>query len=362
MTGKKRAALAARVGRIASVPLVCAGLAACQTDGGGNEAAKAEINNQTKFASADYGVEASPRVTTEKTVRPGGGRYQLGDAYKVAGRWYKPKKNKDYDKVGLASWYGPNFHGRLTANGEVYNEYALTAAHPTLPLPSYARVTNENNGDSVIVRINDRGPFASNRIIDLSAEAAGLLHMRQAGVAKVRVQFVGMAPLEGDDGSFLMASYRQGDGEPASDTGTSNTLLAMNTVPAQNAAGSEASLPGVVAAADLPVPTAPPIMPAAAAGAAPAAMAALVEQPDLSPAQQGIQQAMSLPDVGPVPVDRPTDPATIILSESRPAGVASAYAESRVAEASGAFRQVMGNREISRDAILAAWNKGTARD
>ncbi|MGN6548909.1 MAG: septal ring lytic transglycosylase RlpA family protein [Pararhizobium sp.] len=342
------------------MPLVCVGLAACQTEGGGNQAAKAEINNQTKFASADYGVDASPRVTTEKTVRPGGGRYQLGDAYKIAGRWYMPKKNKSYDKVGLASWYGPNFHGRLTANGEIYNEYGLTAAHPTLPLPSYARVTNEVNGDSVIVRINDRGPFASNRIIDLSAEAAGLLHMKRAGVAKVRVQFVGMAPLEGDDNSFLMASYHPGDGEPATDTGASGTLLAMNEAPAPDASAGTASLPGVTTASAGEPAQGVPTRVAAAAVPVAATAAALVEQPKLSPAQQSIQQAMSLPDVGPVPADRPTDPATIVLPASRPAGVASAYAESRVAEASDAFRQVLGNRELSRDAIVAAWNKDAA--
>ncbi len=90
----------------------------------------------------------------------GGGRDQLGKPYKVRGKWYYPKEDKSYRKVGAASWYGDAFHGRLTANGEIYDMTHLTAAHPTMPLPSYARVTNTKNGSSVIVRVNDRGPYA----------------------------------------------------------------------------------------------------------------------------------------------------------------------------------------------------------
>ena len=119
------------------------------------------------FSEAEYGVKASPRVTNMQSNLPrGGGRDQLGKPYKVRGKMYYPKEDKNYKKVGAASWYGDAFHGRLTANGEIYDMTHLTAAHPTMPLPSYARVTNIENGSSVIVRVNDRGPYSHNRLID----------------------------------------------------------------------------------------------------------------------------------------------------------------------------------------------------
>lgn len=114
-----------------------------------------------------YGVAASPRVVSSGPIPKGGGRAMVGKPYKIAGRWYHPKEDPDYVGVGLASWYGDAFHGRKTANGEVYDMNMLSAAHPTMPLPSYARVTNYSNNRSVIVRVNDRGPFAHGREIDL---------------------------------------------------------------------------------------------------------------------------------------------------------------------------------------------------
>ena len=150
------------------------------------------------FSEADYGVKASPRVTTKKSnLARGGGRDQLGKPYKVRGKIYYPKEDKNYKKTGLASWYGDAFHGRLTANGEIYDMTHLTAAHPTMPLPSYARVTNVENGSSVIVRVNDRGPYSHNRLIDLSKRAAELLDYTRTGTAKVKVEYVGRAPLDG---------------------------------------------------------------------------------------------------------------------------------------------------------------------
>jgi rare lipoprotein A (peptidoglycan hydrolase) len=174
---------------------------------------KAEISTETKFSQAEMKVTASPRVSEKKKVRKGGGRYQVGKPYEVKGKWYKPEEDPDYVATGMASWYGPNFHGRLTANGEIYDQYALSAAHPTLPLPSYARVTNLANGRSVIVRINDRGPFAHGRIIDLSARAAEVLNYKKKGVANVQVEYVGKARMDGRDERFLMASYRAPIGE-----------------------------------------------------------------------------------------------------------------------------------------------------
>ena len=172
---------------------------------------KAHINDRTKFSSSAYGVAASPRVTTSRKVRKGGGRAQVGKPYKVRGRWYVPKEEPGYDKSGQASWYGPNFHGRLTANGEVYDQYALSGAHPTFPLPSYARVTNLKNGQSVVVRVNDRGPYHAGRVIDLSAKAAKLLDYQHKGIARVRVQYIGRAPLHGKDARYLASTYQRYD-------------------------------------------------------------------------------------------------------------------------------------------------------
>jgi rare lipoprotein A len=115
----------------------------------------------------------------------------------------------------MASWYGDDFHGRLTANGEVFDMTSLTAAHPTLPMPSYARVTNVSNGKSVIVRVNDRGPYHGNRLIDVSNKAAELLEFKGNGVAKVRVEYVGRAPLEGSDDRQLLATLRTGVPAPS---------------------------------------------------------------------------------------------------------------------------------------------------
>lgn len=133
---------------------------------------------------------------------------------------YLSSSERAYKKVGRASWYGEAFNGRLTANGEIYNMHNLTAAHPTMPLPSYARVTNLENGSSIIVRVNDRGPFVAGRVIDLSKRAATMLDYKDDGLAAVRVEYIGRAPIEGNDEEFLVASYK-----PRSIT--VDTLLAM---------------------------------------------------------------------------------------------------------------------------------------
>ena len=118
-----------------------------------------------------------------------GGTYKTGNPYMVAGRWYTPMQQlTSYDQTGVASWYGDDFHGKLTANGESYNMYSLSAAHTTLPLPTLVRVTNLENGRSVVVRVNDRGPFVKNRLIDLSYAAANSLGFMDKGTTRVRVQ------------------------------------------------------------------------------------------------------------------------------------------------------------------------------
>lgn len=118
------------------------------------------------------------------------GGYKVGNPYQVGGVWYYPKADYAYDQTGIASWYGPGFDGKVTANGETYDQWALTAAHPTLPMPSMVQVTNLENGRSIQLRINDRGPFANNRIIDISKRGAQLLGFENKGTAKVRVQIL----------------------------------------------------------------------------------------------------------------------------------------------------------------------------
>jgi len=148
-------------------------------------------------------------------VPKGGGTYRVGKPYVVSGRTYVPEENPHYRAEGLASWYGEDFHGRLTANGEVFDMGSVTAAHPTMPIPSYARVTNLSNGKSLIVRVNDRGPYHGNRLIDVSTRAAELLDFKGNGIAKVRVEYVGRAPLEGSDDRQLMATLRTGEPAPS---------------------------------------------------------------------------------------------------------------------------------------------------
>ncbi len=138
-------------------------------------------------------------VNYGQSVPKGGGHYKVGRPYKIANKWYRPRVDTRYDRVGMASWYGDLFHGRKTANGEVFDMDALTAAHPTLPLPTLVEVTNLTNKRSVIVRVNDRGPYRHNRLIDLSRKAALILGFKKNGTARVRVKYIGRAPMNGDD-------------------------------------------------------------------------------------------------------------------------------------------------------------------
>jgi rare lipoprotein A len=169
----------------------------------------AGCSSSKKSASLDpFAGKGSPYYKGTGPLPKGGGRYHVGKPYQVAGRWFTPKEDSDYDKTGIASWYGPQFHRRQTSNGEWFDMNELTAAHATLPLPSYAKVTNLENGRQVIVRINDRGPFVGTRIIDLSRRSADALGFKNQGKAKVRVQYIGPAPLD-DDGRHLVAMNRE---------------------------------------------------------------------------------------------------------------------------------------------------------
>src|SRR5262249_14708468 len=163
------------------------------------------------------------------------------------GRTYYPSENAHYRADGIASWYGPDFHGRETANGEVYDMHAITAAHPTLPIPSYARVTNLENGRSIIVRVNDRGPYVGDRVIALSIGASKALDYYSKGLARVRVEYVGRAPLEGTDDKVLMATLRQGSPAPAP-----SLVVVAAAKPLLPASSGREGRVGEVAAAPLP--------------------------------------------------------------------------------------------------------------
>ncbi len=220
---------------------------------------RATASQQAKeyFSEAQYG-KASPRVTTKRSnLKRGGGREQVGKPYQIRGKWYYPKEEPGYVRTGNASWYGDAFHGRLTANGEIYDMTHLTAAHPTMPLPSYARVTNTKNGASVIVRVNDRGPYSRARVIDLSRRGAEMLGYVRDGTAKVKVEYVGRAPLHGQDEQYLMASYVPGNVAPDPSVGMpTGVMVAMDgTSPGgagQGAAPKSQPFPGQLTTATAP--------------------------------------------------------------------------------------------------------------
>ena len=159
------------------------------------------IHSVKEIARHPNSIEGSDQPKPGKVVPSDGrlGEYKIGAPYEIKGIWYYPKVDPNYDEVGIASWYGQKFHGKITANGAIYNMNALTAAHKTLPMPSKVRVTNLSNGRSLIVDINDRGPFINGRIIDLSRRASQLLGFKDKGLAMVRVQTVSA------DGSLYIA-------------------------------------------------------------------------------------------------------------------------------------------------------------
>ena len=140
-------------------------------------------------------------------------RYKVGEPYNVGGVWYYPARDLAYDETGIGSWYGDEFAGKLTANGEIFDPQKITAAHKTLPMPSVVRVTNLDNGRSLVVRVNDRGPFVPGRIIDLSRESARLLGFKDQGLAKVRVKLLAEQSLRLED-LAKQGKFPQVDGKP----------------------------------------------------------------------------------------------------------------------------------------------------
>jgi len=171
-----------------------------------------------------------PPANNAVTVPKSASVYKVGNPYQIDNVWYYPHEQPDYDETGIASWYGPTFYGKYTANGEVYDGNALTAAHRTLPMPVNVRVTNLENGKSIVVRVNDRGPYARGRIIDLSRHAAELLDVVQTGTARVRVTYLGRADLDNGQPPPSQTPPEIASALPAAPTAKVDTS-ALNTLP-----------------------------------------------------------------------------------------------------------------------------------
>lgn len=335
-------------GRWLGVALMCAFAASCSTT---KETAGKPKRSKEFFAESIYGVKASPRLVASGPVPKGGGRYMIGKPYVVKGETFVPKENPRYDAVGIASWYGDAFHGRMTANGELYDKEHLSAAHPTLPLPSYARVTNLTNGSSVIVRINDRGPFHKGRLIDLSNKTADLLDMAHSGTGKVRVQYIGPARMDGHDMPYLMASYvKKGERGPVVDPQgdiASGVMVASNDV-----------------AVPQYRPPAEPVYQTALSGSTPSGAALahtldaqlLMSQsaPPQGMASGGAEVFAALPDIGPVPASRPHH-----VPGYDGSGYAAAYAEVERPSGALAFDAILvRNGGLTESSILSSVAKG----
>lgn len=181
-------------------------------------------------------------ASQQRSTPPAEPHYKVGEPYAIKGETYYPREDYSYDETGIASWYGQDFHGGRTANGEIFNKDELTAAHKTLPLPTLARVTNLDNGKSIVVRINDRGPFSGARLIDLSQRAAQLLGFEQQGTAKVRVQVLAdeskaIADAMRHYGASTPVTVASGEQAPAMQTAAlqpveTQTLAPIQTTPA----------------------------------------------------------------------------------------------------------------------------------
>lgn len=226
----------------------------------GNQTAGRRSKEIGAFPQSKYGA-ASPRVVAEgEEVPKGGGRQLVGKTYSVAGKRYTPfEKPVGYSAVGTASWYGEAFHGRRTANGEVYDRNSISAAHPTMPLPAYARITNLMNSRSIIVRVNDRGPFHGGRMMDLSQKTADALAFRHLGTARIKMEYLGQASLAGSDDQLLLASLRT-DGSPAPIPGTSARTMVASAEPVAPARSRPADIETPQPAVEPePVPVSQPV-------------------------------------------------------------------------------------------------------
>ncbi|MEM9232872.1 MAG: septal ring lytic transglycosylase RlpA family protein [Pseudomonadota bacterium] len=255
--------------RILVVLSALVSLAACGSTKG--------IDPKTGTAPSPRSVKANPHE-------------KIGNPYYVSGIRYVPRDEPGYSKTGLASWYGPKFHGRLTANGEIFDMNRLTAAHKTLPLPSLVRVTNLENGRSAVVRLNDRGPFSGERIIDLSRKTAETLRMKDQGLANVRVEYLGRADL--DD-----AIVKLGQREDYAALEPPRTARVRDEAPAIVLAHTEPEVPQIVREE------------AISTGPAPMAMNASMGEDPIAIVVSGesISTVASVPTPSPAPASKPAE-------------------------------------------------------
>ncbi|MBL4596042.1 MAG: septal ring lytic transglycosylase RlpA family protein [Robiginitomaculum sp.] len=201
---------ASRLFRVLVITGAACLVTACAS-GGGHISSNGSSWGAPKYGKAGQAANHNKSANAGQVARQNnrnakGGHQKIGRPYVIFGKTYVPARDDTYDRVGVGSWYGPKFHGKKTANGETFDQNAMTAAHPTLPLPSVVRVTNLKTGKQILVRVNDRGPFASDRIIDLSKRAADEIGYKNLGVAKVRVEYIGPAPLYGEKLPITRAS------------------------------------------------------------------------------------------------------------------------------------------------------------
>jgi rare lipoprotein A len=271
------------------------------------------VSRAARVKDPRYGVYASPRlVEGAGPIDPSVSRrgiYVVGKPYTVAGRQYVPREDRRYTAVGMASWYGNAFHGRLTANGEIFDMHDISAAHPTMPLPSYARVTNLANGNSIVVRVNDRGPYHGNRVIDVSSRAAELLAFKRSGTGRVRVDYVGPAQRTGSDETMLLATLRtDGSAAPAPVGSPDKVMIAEGPAVAPQRLGIDEATGALPASA-------------AAFTAVPPARPAELEQP--AEASDGLSAPDAVPAVSSPVEQEPADqPERIPLPPPRTAGLA----------------------------------------
>lgn len=262
------------------------------------------------------------------------GYYKVGNPYQINDVWYYPKVDYDYDETGIASWYGEAFHAKMTANGETFDMNDLTAAHRTLPMPSLVRVTNLDNGRSMVVRINDRGPYAAGRIIDLSRRSAQLLGMDKAGTAKVRVQILG------NESRAIAEALSRGQAEPAMVVASADTVAtdAVQVRPDAPNASPRAS----VAVQALPLPGAGAAPPVSAAPLAPGVTAEVAKA-------QAERQVAALRPVQPVVTTVPVVPTEIYIQAGAFSNVANAVRVSAALAQVG--RAIVAPKQI-RDQLL----------
>jgi rare lipoprotein A len=302
--------------RVIGVSAIALLLANCASEPTRNRQISAQNQREIgAFADSRKYGNASPRVVQNgEAVPKGGGRDHVGKPYQVAGRWYTPRDNPNYSSVGNSSWYGDAFHGRRTANGEVYDKHSYTAAHPTMPLPSYARVTNMTNNRSIIVRVNDRGPFHGGRIIDVSERVAHALEFKHIGTARVKVDYVQRASTAGSDDRKLVATLRT-DGQLAQLPGGSTPIPGQQPI----LVASNEPVPGLASYSAVVTPRPQPALARAAVAPLPVATPAARPQPveENNEDVAGEQGSVQLTEIKPVrrtmplPADRPFDLGSI---------------------------------------------------